>query len=238
MVLTSTRHRRAVLTKDKNMRFSKYLLGFLILNSIFAQSYSTINGIPNQLITVLGAPNSGTLPATCTAGAVYFKTGVTAGQNWYGCTSTNTWTLEGASTPFTDSTGNTSFTGDGTDHTLFTTSVTGGAIAAGKCLVIKYNITVPAVNTSVKIFYGGSSGQVHATLNNQTDTGFATLCNDSGVTNAQHLQIDPFLNSSGSVVQPAAASTTLSIDSTATQTLKMTANAASGTITGNSWIVR
>ncbi len=31
-------------------------------------------------------------PATCTQGEMYFATDATAGQNWYYCTSTNTWT--------------------------------------------------------------------------------------------------------------------------------------------------
>ena len=35
------------------------------------------------------------LPATCTVGQRYFKTDATAGQNLYGCTATNTWTLLG-----------------------------------------------------------------------------------------------------------------------------------------------
>jgi hypothetical protein len=36
----------------------------------------------------------GTLPATCTVGDMAFKTGVAAGQNLYGCTSTNIWTQQ------------------------------------------------------------------------------------------------------------------------------------------------
>jgi len=35
-----------------------------------------------------------TLPATCTVGDQFFKTNVTAGNNLYGCTATNTWTLQ------------------------------------------------------------------------------------------------------------------------------------------------
>lgn len=38
--------------------------------------------------------NSSSLPATCVVGQTYFLTGTTAGQNWYGCTATNTWTLQ------------------------------------------------------------------------------------------------------------------------------------------------
>ncbi len=36
-----------------------------------------------------------TLPATCTVGQVFFKTDATAGQNFYGCSSTDTWTVQG-----------------------------------------------------------------------------------------------------------------------------------------------
>lgn len=38
--------------------------------------------------------NSSSLPGTCVVGQTYFLTGTTAGQNWYGCTATNTWTLQ------------------------------------------------------------------------------------------------------------------------------------------------
>lgn len=34
-------------------------------------------------------------PATCTTGNVFFDTDATAGSNWFGCTSANTWTLLG-----------------------------------------------------------------------------------------------------------------------------------------------
>ena len=39
-----------------------------------------------------------TLPSTCTVGDLFYKTDATAGQNLYGCTSTNTWTQLGSST--------------------------------------------------------------------------------------------------------------------------------------------
>jgi Pectate lyase superfamily protein len=38
-----------------------------------------------------------TLPATCAVGNIFFLTGVVAGQNNYGCTATNTWTLQNSS---------------------------------------------------------------------------------------------------------------------------------------------
>jgi hypothetical protein len=34
------------------------------------------------------------LPAACSVGEAFFKSDAAAGQNWYGCTSTNTWTLQ------------------------------------------------------------------------------------------------------------------------------------------------
>lgn len=38
-----------------------------------------------------------TLPASCTVGGTFFKSNAQAGVNFYGCTSTNTWTQQGAS---------------------------------------------------------------------------------------------------------------------------------------------
>ena len=37
-----------------------------------------------------------TVPASCAVGETFFKTNATAGQNLYGCTATNTWTVLGA----------------------------------------------------------------------------------------------------------------------------------------------
>jgi hypothetical protein len=37
------------------------------------------------------------LPSTCSVGESFFKTNASAGQNVYGCTATNTWTLQGGS---------------------------------------------------------------------------------------------------------------------------------------------
>lgn len=42
----------------------------------------------------LGVPKGTALPATCTVGQVFFDTDATAGQNVFGCTATNTWTLQ------------------------------------------------------------------------------------------------------------------------------------------------
>lgn len=44
---------------------------------------------------ILQPPQGTSLPVTCTVGDVFFKTDATAGQNQYGCTATDTWTLQG-----------------------------------------------------------------------------------------------------------------------------------------------
>lgn len=76
-----------------------------ILFAALALGQTTINGGR----TILGAwdasgaaatkPNKiGTaLPATCGVGETFFDTDATAGSNVYGCTATNTWTLQGGS---------------------------------------------------------------------------------------------------------------------------------------------
>jgi hypothetical protein len=51
------------------------------------------------------------LPATCTTGDLFFKSDATAGSNFYGCTGTNTWTLEGGTTAAASS---VTFTPNGT----------------------------------------------------------------------------------------------------------------------------
>ena len=48
------------------------------------------------LVTTAGVfrlPNGTSAPGTCTVGDVFFDTDATAGSNFYGCTSSNTWTL-------------------------------------------------------------------------------------------------------------------------------------------------
>lgn len=51
-----------------------------------------VQGILPQANGGTGSVPASSLPATCTVGATFFSTSATAGQNWYGCTSTNTWT--------------------------------------------------------------------------------------------------------------------------------------------------
>src|SRR5690348_6948210 len=43
------------------------------------------------------AKTGSSLPATCSVGEMFFETGAPAGQNLFGCTSANTWSLFGGS---------------------------------------------------------------------------------------------------------------------------------------------
>ena len=86
------------------------------------------------------------LPATCTVGDQYFKSDETAGQNLYGCTATNTWTLQagggGGSSAFNAITSGTNTTAAmvlGTGGSLSTTG--SGTIAATTAAALAANPT-------------------------------------------------------------------------------------------------
>lgn len=74
----------------------KTLLLLIASLCAFSQGVSTVPGgvgkVSNNII-LRGSGN--TLPATCVVGQQFFKTNATAGQNLYGCTATNTWTVLG-----------------------------------------------------------------------------------------------------------------------------------------------
>lgn len=65
------------------MTYTKLLVPLLFAASAFGQRLIRPN-----------IPHGASLPATCSPGDLFFKTGV-SGQNLYGCPTTNTWALEG-----------------------------------------------------------------------------------------------------------------------------------------------
>lgn len=76
----------------KKLITSLMLLLFLWTGLASAQ---TISGSGSSVI------DSGTdLPASCAVARLFFDTNATAGQNLYGCTATDTWTLQGAAGSF------------------------------------------------------------------------------------------------------------------------------------------
>lgn len=113
------------------------------------------------------APNkSGTsLPGTCTVGQTYFKTDATAGQNHYGCTASNTWSVLGAG----DVSSNTSTSVDG-EVALF--SNTGGKTIKRATLtasVVKSASGVQSAATAGSDY--SAPGTAETTSANRTFTG-------------------------------------------------------------------
>ena len=92
---------------------------------------SAVNGSTLSLTGRLDAsgpfspPHGDTLPASCIIGEVFFKTNEIAGQNWYGCTATSSWTQLGG--------GATAASGDvcNPGRGVFIPSVGGAICAAG-----------------------------------------------------------------------------------------------------------
>ena len=93
-----------------------YLAALLLAGTAFAQT--TIGSRTAATGSTMDFRNAGhtrtlkvdvfaNIPATCTVGEGFFASDKPAGQNIYGCTSTNTWTLESGSggSTFTGSTG-------------------------------------------------------------------------------------------------------------------------------------
>lgn len=68
----------------------KRFLSGLPLFALALSSWAQVSSAP-PLLNYKGT----TLPSTCTVGRLFFDTDATAGSNVYGCTSTNTWTLQG-----------------------------------------------------------------------------------------------------------------------------------------------
>jgi hypothetical protein len=131
---------------------------------------------------------------------------------------------------------------DATDKTIYTTTVTAGAIAAGKCLEIDASATRTTVSggTDYKLWVGATSFSLFATNTDSTRWRFRFLwCNDVGSTSAQQLSAWPIsFGSAGASFVDIAAGTinTSSIDTTASVVVKLTANgSASNQVTGHLW---
>lgn len=96
------------------------------------------------------------IPPTCTVGEQYFATNVTAGQNLYGCTATNTWTLEaGGGSATVDATaiknGNYFVTsGVGSAYTGSPTSAP-SALATGQIYYVNFNTVSTSTTPTLSI---------------------------------------------------------------------------------------
>jgi hypothetical protein len=135
----------------------------------------------------------------------------------------------------------------GSDVVIYSTSIPGGTMGAGKCLsaTIWHLTNAAGTATDYKLTYGATS---YTLLAANAGVGVSTywflrLCNNVGVTNAQTLY-DPyiaynvgplgvFVSASGM----APVTGTFAVDSTATQTLAFKANSAGSTVKGYEWRV-
>ncbi len=96
--------------------------------------------LPSSLVLTgktLLIPNATTNPGTCTVGQIHFDTDATAGQNMYGCTATNTWTLLG------DGGGGGSIGGStgATDNAILRADGVGGAtVQSSGCTISDANL--------------------------------------------------------------------------------------------------
>jgi hypothetical protein len=84
-------------------RYCAWLLGAAVLAPTHAQTRIDLRtqGKSVDFSTVPTKPfrTDTTLPATCSVGETFFKTDAPAGKNFYGCTATNTWTLQTEAAP-------------------------------------------------------------------------------------------------------------------------------------------
>lgn len=123
---------------------------------------------------------SSAIPATCSVGMLYWKTDATAGQNLFGCTSTNTWTLEGgaggSSLPSDTGLGKQGLTSDGS------------GVSAWKPLY--EHMTFPL---------GYCSGASATATFNAISGGPASACNDTSGTNNMYIAYTPTVGSTWSI---------------------------------------
>ena len=105
--------------------------------------------------------SGGDLPATCFVAEAFFKTSAPAGQNWYGCTSQNTWTpLGGSGSGGASSATSYALTFDGSTTALADGSTVTWTCGSGSSAQCTTNWTPPAgVNwVRVSAWSGGGGG--------------------------------------------------------------------------------
>ena len=130
---------------------------------------------------------------------------------------------------------------DGTDKTIYTTSLAGGALGAGKCLRVNvgWRHTAGSASPTYKVWFGATS----LTLGNGAFAGTsqagatALVCNDPGSTTAQQLSQSPG-SQNGTGVIIIANPATAAENTTGSVEVKFTVNAAATEqITPQYWLV-
>lgn len=160
-------------------------------------------------------------------------------------TSAATWQAPTGLSAFLDNQGRTSaITMTGSNVPIYTTSIAGGTMAAGKCLWVDLtsSLNVAGTSTTYGVQYGATTYGFIVASTGAGDTNAINLrfsiCNNAGVTNAQTLNIYNAFNSG-------IALTTISLipvafateNSTTTLNLIYYANSAGSTVRGSQWHV-
>lgn len=152
--------------------------------------------------------------------------------------------VSGASAPFSDWQKKTaSITLDATDKTIYTTTLTAGALAAGKVLEVIFQIqhTTGGGTPTYKLWFGGTS---YTLLSGSSDASLLRFrflwANNPGATNAQQIVMWPFDFSTNSQVNCTGGDgVTTAINTTASVIVKVTANESnSNAVTGFAWFLR
>lgn len=123
-----------------------------------ANTYST--GLQHFGAAQILAPVGTSNPATCTVGQVFFRSDATAGQNWYFCTSTNTWTQQ------LNSGGGGGAPGGSTNDIQFNSA---GSFAGGRCTMdSSQNIVCTGTVTASGFVSSQSAAGILSLTNNAT----------------------------------------------------------------------
>lgn len=137
-------------------------------------STNTFTGRQDATGAASTAPNKvGTvLPAACTVGDTYYKSDATAGSNVYGCTATNTWTVQGGSSTGLGDPGSNSIpyrTGLGTTSPASATELSGPTFCSDAGSTDSYACNLsPAIASYV-------TGTLYRFMANTANTGAATI---------------------------------------------------------------
>lgn len=152
----------------------------LTVGNVYVRSENAANGPINvQRCTQTGAlayawqPIShlvaATLPARCAVGDIAYKTGVTAGQNLYGCTATDTWTAQAGAAGIGDVLGGSNLTSAGL------IPIVASAATLTQDSALAFNTTTKSLGVIGSIVSGQTSTGTGAILLNGLTSGTVTV---------------------------------------------------------------
>jgi hypothetical protein len=131
---------------NRTNRFFSFATGCALAIAIAAPPLRGATPTVDQRAVKFGT----TIPATCFAGDIFFKTDATAGSNLYACVALNTWVVQGGSTVING--GDVSgFTETRTSNTVMTTGLTASIVN------VKFGTVVQSIASGGTVTLGTSS---------------------------------------------------------------------------------